>query len=108
MNKLILNPGNGISFPKHGDYVLINLCISDSNNTVLLNSKKIGGIDVLYGEKRFVKEFEELIGEMSLFEKCSFEINESGDNDVVRQLAGGIGNLNVEIEILDISNYPHK
>jgi FKBP-type peptidyl-prolyl cis-trans isomerase 2 len=107
MNKLILNPGNGITFPKRGEYVKINLTIYDNKKTILFDTKKIGPIDVLYGQDKHITEFEELINEMSLFEKCSFELSGTRDNDLIGKLAAG-GNIVAEVEILDISNSPHQ
>jgi hypothetical protein len=107
MNKLILNPGNGITFPKRGEYVKINLTIYDNKNITLLDTKRFGSIDILFGQNNYITEFEELIGEMSLFEKCSFELKSTKDNDIINKLTIG-GNVVAEVEILNISNSPHK
>ncbi len=38
MSLSVLNPGNGINYPKNGDYVKINLQMKDSNNNIIFDS----------------------------------------------------------------------
>jgi hypothetical protein len=107
MNKLILSPGNGITFPKKGEYIKINLTIYDGKSNILFDTKKIGHMDILYGDDKYITEFEGLLGEMSLFEKCSFELSNTNENRIINTLVNN-GNITAEIEILGISHYPHK
>lgn len=116
MNKHIIHPGNGINFPKKGDYVKINLLIYDSNKNILFDNQKNDNkcLDIRYDclDSNIIKELEELIGEMSLFEKCSLEINhlenknEEYENFI--ELLNKHNKLIFEIEIVDISSFSHK
>ena len=38
MSSSILHPGNGINYPKKGDYVKINLQMKDSNDNIIFDS----------------------------------------------------------------------
>ena len=39
MTKIIVHPGNGVDFPKNGDYVKLNLAVYDSDRNLLFDSK---------------------------------------------------------------------
>jgi hypothetical protein len=84
MIKNILHPGNGIDFPKKGDYVKINLMICTPDRISLFDSNKLNGIEIRFNckESNILTELEDLIGEMSLFEKCSLNLPEEYKNIV--------------------------
>jgi hypothetical protein len=117
MSRLIINPGNGINFPKTGDYVKISMQIKTKNNEILFNSNKINNLELRIGDKgSFVlPQIEDLITEMSLFEKCSIEINNDHINDNVnndnnneynedlKEKLTQFGKIIFEIEIIDIT-----
>lgn len=111
MSKLIINPGNGINFPKTGDYVKIQMQIKSKNNEILFNSNKINNLEIRIGDKGsfFLPQIEDLITEMSLFEKCSIEFtndqlkeNNQFNEDFKEKLIL-YGKIIFEIEIIDIS-----
>ena len=121
ISKNILQPGDGINIPQNGDYVKLDLQIYsvdiNSNKKMFFNSNNIPqmSVDIRYGtpECSLVKELEELIGEMSLFEKCSVEIKfdnkikESGFTPYILDLLKTYKNLVFELQICDISKFPH-
>ncbi len=129
LTKNILKPGDGISFPKKGDYVKVDLGIYTKGRSVIYE----GGVVTRYltEEACFLKEIEDLIGEMSLYEKCSLDItqiselksgqlnkNKVVNHDLVKEglvlsplifewvKCSKSDNLNIEVEIVNISNFP--
>jgi hypothetical protein len=116
MNKTILHPGNGLDFPKKGEYVKVKLLIYDKDKNILFNSNytKDKMIDIRFGcrESNILLELEELVGEMSLFERCSMEIDESlnhsGISETVLDLLKYHRKIIFEVEIIDISLFPHS
>lgn len=115
MEKSILHPGNGINFPNKGDYIKMNFEVKDDKGNVILNSehtkKKFLEIRYKCTESNLFDGFEDLIGEMSLFEKCSLEV----DNTKIGQInSKEIDNLLTKhnkiifiIEIINISKTTH-
>ena len=75
MSKLILKHGNGVNFPKSGDYVNLLIVIKTKNNEIIFDSSKIKNHCVRIGKSGclLLPQIEELIYEMSLYEKCSIE-----------------------------------
>lgn len=76
MIKTILHPGNGINFPLKGEYVKIHLLIMDNNKQIIFDSKlypREMEIRYMSEESNLNEEIEELIGEMSLYERCCLE-----------------------------------
>lgn len=83
--KSILNPGNGVTFGKYGDYIRFDLIkytstIENKDKTKNLlqntgNSEEYKDIIIRFGfESNIKQEIVDLIKEMSLFEKCKLEI----------------------------------
>lgn len=83
--KSILNPGNGVTFGKYGDYIrfdLIKYNSTNENTDTTKNSLQNKGNSEEYKdiimrlgfESNLKKEIVDLIKEMSLFEKCRLEI----------------------------------
>lgn len=116
MIKNILHPGNGIDFPKKGDYIKFNLEVFDKDGKEVFNSANTKGLEVRFNsnESFLMKELEDLIGEMSLFEKCSLEIDGSkvkadhkGLNESIYELLQTKGKLIFEVEIVNISKISH-
>jgi hypothetical protein len=115
MNKIILHPGNGLDFPKIGEYVKVKLLIYNKDKNVIFDSNLTNkkSVDIRYGcrESNILHELEDLVGEMSLFERCSMEIDESvnssffsdGLNDMIKIHK----KLIFEVEIENISKFPH-
>ena len=102
MNKFILKPGNGITFPKKGDYVKCNLIMYDGKN-LIFDSKKIGDLKIRVGIGNIINELEELIFEMSLNEKCSLEVDRKSINLINDK--GNFSKISIEVEILEVSSY---
>ena len=79
MEKLIIHPGNRLNIPQEGDYVKLNLQLTDGSGEMLFDSalsdKKFAEIRFKTKESNMFQQLEELIGEMSLFEKTSFELD---------------------------------
>ena len=91
MLKSILSPGNGVNFPKKGEYVRFKLKICDSKNTTLLLTDKV----IRFGYGSSIKpEIEILLGEMSLLERCTLERTED------------LNGLIYEVELIDINSRP--
>lgn len=114
MIKNILKPGNGIDFPSKGDFVVINLFIYTHKNIVLFDTSKTkkNGFEIRYNckESNLIKELEELIGEMSLFEKCSLEIqyipkSKQNVSNLIENLLSVHKNLIFEVEIIEINKF---
>ena len=151
----IIHPGNGVDFPKSGDYVKINLVIktgnhnNDHENNILFSSKETSN---KFLEIRFYEEVEDipnqilgsgkhlqnitnnigsssgiisilenLIKQMSLFEKCSLELDIESKSETdklnIKKIQRDSFNLEnllrqykkliFEVEIVDISKFPH-
>ena len=116
MIKNILNPGNGINYPIKGEYVKFNLLMYTSNKTLLFDSTQTKGLEIRFNsnESNLISELEDLIGEMSLFEKCSMEVelekikkNNECLSDIILDLLYIHKKLIFEIEILDINKNSH-
>jgi hypothetical protein len=103
MNKFILKPGNGITFPKKGDYLKCNLLIYEEKN-IIFDSKKIGGLNLQIGIGSIINELEELLCEMSLNERCSLEIERKNLSFIVDK--GNFSKILIEVEIIEISPFP--
>jgi hypothetical protein len=117
MNKIIEHPGNGVDFPKIGDYVKLNLVIYDTNRNILFNSKEIthkSCLEIRYKtpESNFLTELEDLIGEMSLYEKCLLIMDKSNErslieSELISELVKNYKEITFEIEIVDINKNSH-
>ena len=75
--KCILKPGDGLRFPKKGDYIKADLLVY----TVTSKGKIViyeGAVVTRFRteESSLVPELEELISEMSMFERCALEISQ--------------------------------
>jgi len=113
MNKIIIHPGNGIDFPKQGDYVKLNLTIYDSHKNKIFDSKLFSeekSMEIRYRspESNVLTLLEDLIGEMSLFEKCLLIVDKSCENclkesEYIRGLANKTKEITFEVEVLDIN-----
>jgi len=111
MSKLILKPGNGINFPKYGDYVKLNILIKTKNEEILFDSKVSKNVVIRIGNSTFLDQISGLIDEMSLFEKCSIEFNKENiaeykECSLTEELIDLIKNkekIFFEIEIIEIS-----
>jgi hypothetical protein len=111
--KTIIHPGNGLNFPTKGEYVKASLIIYDLNKKIIFDKSFL---DIRYGcnECNVIKLLEDLLGEMSLFEKCSLEIeansikNSSYYTEEFMEEINKYKKLIFEIEIIDISSFPHK
>lgn len=111
----ILHPGNGINFPIKGDYIKLNFEVKDDKGFIIFNSEhtKKKSLEIRYKctESNLFDGLEELIGKMSLFEKCSLEI----DNTKIGQISSNeIDNLLMKhnkiifiLEIINISKTTH-
>ena len=115
MTSSILHPGNGINYPKKGDYVKINLQMKDPNGNILFDStltrKKFCEIRYLTNESNMFPQLEELIGGMSLFQKCSLELTKDNfDNSIpstnMIQLLNDYNKITILVEIVNISKSP--
>ncbi len=115
MTSSILHPGNGINYPKKGDYVKINLQMKDPNENILFDStstrKKFCEIRYLTNESNMFPQLEELIGGMSLFQKCSLELTKDNfDNTIpstnMNQLLDEYNKITILVEIVNISKSP--
>ena len=115
MEKVILHPGNGINIPVKGDYVKLNLKLTDANGKTLFDSsqsqKKYADVRYKTTEANMFDQLEELIGEMSLFEKCSLEIDKSYLPNItskqIKMLLEQYQKIIFYVEIVDISKTPH-
>jgi hypothetical protein len=115
MEKFVIHPGNGLNMPQEGDYVKLNLQLMDGNGDVLFDSalsdKKFAEIRFKTKESNMFQQLEELIGEMSLFEKTSFELDRtcipSVNSKQIKMLLEQYGKIIFNIEILDINKTPH-
>ena len=115
MEKVILHPGNGINIPVKGDYVKLNLKLTEANGRTLFDSSQSQKkyVDVRYKttEANMFDQLEELIGEMSLFEKCSLEIDKSYLPNItskqIKMLLEQYQKIIFYVEIVDISKTPH-
>lgn len=104
MIKSIINPGNGITFAIKGDYIKFNLTITDSEGNYLV--KNLLSI-VRYGYDDSLKpEIENLLGEMSLLEKCNLEIPNENIPQIIGENKIRKDKLIYDIQILDISSKP--
>ncbi len=112
MIKSILHPGNGIDFAKKGDYVKFYLLIFDNNKNVLFNSLLEIRSECL--ECNLINALEELITEMSLFEKCQLEIENNKEtiennyyqSEIIKEIFTnnlGCNKITFEVEILNIN-----
>ena len=117
MSSSILHPGNGINYPQKGDYVKINLQMLDSNGNILFDStltrKKFCEIRYLTNESNMFPQLEELIGGMSLFQKCSLELTKDNfDNSIpstnMIQLLNDYNKITILVEIVNISKSPTR
>ena len=115
MSSSILHPGNGINYPKKGDYVKINLQMKDSKDNILFDStlskRKFCEIRYLTNESNMFPQLEELIGGMSLFQKCSLELTKDNfDNSIpstnMIQLLNDYNKITILVEIVNISKSP--
>jgi len=126
MNKLTIKPGNGLNSPNKGEYVKINLKISDKKGKSIFDSTVTDGVTIRYLEgnfiinstilnlkikdNHFISELEDLIGKMTLFERCTIELT----LDMAKQsefLTDSFRNNNIlifDVEIVHISNFPYK
>lgn len=114
MSKLILKPGNGINFPKQGEYVKLEITVKTKNDEVLFSSNKAKNTIIRMGNENsnFLEPIIGLINEMSLFEKCSIEfakenLNEYKEFNLTDELINLINKndkILFEIEILAISS----
>ena len=115
MNKTIMHPGNGLDFPKIGEYVKVKLLITNKDKNVIFDSNLTNKkcVDVRFGckESSILHELEDLVGEMSLFERCSMEIDESVNSsyfsDALNDMIKIHKKLIFEVEIQNISLFPH-
>lgn len=118
INKVIIHPGNGVNFPQKGDYIKIFLVVCGRSGTVIFNTADLKNnfIEVrhLCPENSLIYDLENLIGEMSLFEKCSLELDVNNileesqiESETLKQLLNFHGKLTFEMEILNISEFPH-
>jgi hypothetical protein len=113
MNKIIIHPGNGIDFPKQGDYVKLNLIIYDTDKNKIFDSKLFSEekcMEIRYRcpESNVLTVLEDLIGEMSLFEKCLLIVDKSCENcliesELIRELANKNKEIMFEVEVVDIN-----
>ena len=115
MTSSILHPGNGINYPKKGDYVKINLQMKDPNENILFDStstrKKFCEIRYLTNESNMFPQLEREIGDMSLFEKRSIELTKDNfDNTIpstnMSQLLDEYNKIIILVEIVNISKSP--
>ena len=116
MTSSILHPGNGINYPKKGDYVKINLQMKDSKNDNIifdstLSRRKFCEIRYLTNESNMFPQLEREIGDMSLFEKRSIELTkENYDNSIpssnMLNLLNDYGKIIIFVEIVNISKSP--
>lgn len=115
MSSSILHPGNGINYPKKGDYVKINLQMKDSNDNIIFDStlsrRKFCEIRYLTNESNMFPQLEREIGDMSLFEKRSIELTkENYDNSIpssnMLNLLNENGKIIIFVEIVNISKSP--
>lgn len=101
MSKTIIHPGNGVTFPVYGQFVKFNLNVIKDNKNVINNLEQV----IRYGfQSNLKKELENLIGEMSLLEKCAIEIKD--DNYYNEEGVITKSNITYEIEIINISEKP--
>ena len=114
MKTNILHPGNGINFPSKGDYVKFNMMMCDEKETVLFDSKNCekGFCEIRFKcESGYFEQIEELIGEMSLYEKCSLELDRSDLTKVkskeIRKLIQQYNRIIIYIEVIHISPSSH-
>ena len=113
MSSSILHPGNGINYPQKGDYVKINLQMLDSNGNILFDSTLTRKKEIRYltNESNMFPQLEELIGGMSLFQKCSLELTKDNfDNSIpstnMIQLLNDYNKITILVEIVNISKSP--
>ena len=117
MTKIIVHPGNGVDFPKNGDYVKLNLAVYDSDRNLLFDSKlfskqKCMEIRFKTSQSNFLTELEDLIAEMSMYEKCLLIIDKSNDKSLlesklINDLLKNKKEIIFEVEIVNISKYSH-
>jgi hypothetical protein len=118
MERIIMHPGDGVNFPKKGDYVKLNLFVYGEGKKVIFDSKTIPEkcVEMRYKlEGLWLDEIESLIGEMSMFEKCSLEFklehykkDNSDETKNIRDLLSYHKNIIFEIEITNISCQSHN
>jgi len=114
MEKNILHPGNGVNFPIKGNYIKLSLQLFDNDENILFDSNntlnKFCEIRYKTNESNMFEELENLIGEMSLFEKCSLILTSDVINDNtplnLRNLLEKYGKIHINVEIVNISNSP--
>jgi hypothetical protein len=120
ITKNILKPGDGLSFPKQGEYVKLELSVFYLD----INMQKHFVLEAQTVTTRFkteesclIEEIQDLVGEMSLYERCSleiFKITKTKNEEVLKSFviydwlkSVKSENINFEIELIDISNYPY-
>lgn len=118
MNKIIVHPGDGINFPKIGDYIKINLMIWDANKNVMFECKDANEeicIDIRFKsqESNLLTDLEDLIGEMSLYEKCLLIVDKTcerslRESELIKEFLKISKEITFEIQIVDINKYPHN
>ena len=114
MEKSILHPGNGVNFPIKGNYIKLSMQLFDNNHKILFDSNdtlnKFCEIRYKTNESNMFIELENLIGEMSLFEKCSLTLTSDAINENtplnLRNLLEKFGKIVINVEIVNISNSP--
>lgn len=116
--KTILNPGNGITFPRKGEYIKLRMRVIDQSHNILFDSNncdvlffrfKMSKILIIYDDS-FLTSLEEIIGTMSLFEKSLIEINNEmiKESLILQELLKCNERICYEVEILHISNIPYS
>jgi len=108
-----VKPGNGINFPTSGEYVRLSVLIKTDKDEIIFDTRNCKNIVARMGidNSNILDPILELIGEMSLFERCSIEFNketiEEHKNihltDELIDLINKNERIIFEIEILDIS-----
>lgn len=104
MNKIILKPGNGINYPTKGDYIDVNMNIFDESGVLIFSNKDERMTLRFKSDGMVIDELEELIGEMSLYEKCSIQIKKQLFSDLEGKEI--MRTLVYEIEIVHIGINP--
>jgi hypothetical protein len=118
MSKIIVHPGNGVDFPRMGDYVKLNLVVYDSDRNLLFESKELSEekfLEIRFRtpEGNFLTDLEELIGAMSLYEKCLLTIDKTNEkimleSEVIKDMVKNNKEIIFEVEIVDINKNSHS
>lgn len=114
MEKNIIHPGNALTFPFKGDYVKLSMEVKDDQGNIFFNTlatkRKCIEVRYEYPENNMFPELQELIGEMSLYERATLEFDlnfiDKIKSTYLKNLLNQFGKIIIEVEILNISSRP--